>query len=99
MIVGLLGIMKAGGAYVPIDPAYPESRLQYILEDAQIKVLVTQEKLQQKMVIPKFVNVICIDSNRAEIEQEVTTVCTSEVTGDNLAYIIYTSGSTGNQRE
>ena len=48
MIVGLLGIMKAGGAYVPIDPAYPESRLQYILEDAQIKVLVTQEKLQQK---------------------------------------------------
>lgn len=37
MIVGLLGIMKAGGAYVPIDPAYPESRLQYILEDAQIK--------------------------------------------------------------
>ena len=47
MIVGLLGIMKAGGAYVPIDPAYPESRLQYILEDAQIKVLVTQEKLQQ----------------------------------------------------
>lgn len=43
-----LGIMKAGGAYVPIDPAYPESRLQYILEDAQIKVLVTQEKLQQK---------------------------------------------------
>ncbi|HCF52247.1 MAG TPA: non-ribosomal peptide synthetase, partial [Bacillus sp. (in: Bacteria)] len=95
MIVGLLGIMKAGGAYVPIDPAYPESRLQYILEDAQIKVLVTQEKLQQKMVIPTFVNVICIDRNRAEIEQEVTTVCTSEVTGDNLAYIIYTSGSTG----
>lgn len=99
MIVGLLGIMKVGGAYVPIDPAYPESRLQYILEDAQIKVLVTQEKLQQKMVIPKFVDVICIDRNRAEIEQEVTTVCMSEVTGDNLAYIIYTSGSTGNQRE
>ena len=47
------------------------------------------------MVIPTFVNVICIDRNRAEIEQEVTTVCTSEVTGDNLAYIIYTSGSTG----
>ena len=60
MIVGLLGIMKAGGAYVPPDPAYPKSRLQYILEDAQIKVLVTQEKLQQKMVIPTFVNVICM---------------------------------------
>ena len=56
-------------------------------------------KVTTKMVIPTFVNVICIDRNRAEIEQEVTTVCTSEVTGDNLAYIIYTSGSTGNQRE
>lgn len=98
MIVGLLGIMKAGGAYVPIDPAYPESRLQYILEDAQIKVLVTQEKLQQKMVITKSVAVICIDRDREEIEQEVTTVCTSEVMGDNLAYIIYTSGSTGNPK-
>ncbi len=51
------------------------------------------------MVIPKFVDVICIDRNRAEIEQEVTTVCMSEVTGDNLAYIIYTSGSTGNPKE
>ncbi|UQZ47741.1 hypothetical protein C2H92_14490 [Bacillus halotolerans] len=48
MIVGLLGIMKAGGAYVPIDPAYPESRLRYILADAHIEVLVTQEKLQPK---------------------------------------------------
>lgn len=51
------------------------------------------------MVIPKFIDVICIDGNRAEIEQEVTTVCMSEVTADNLAYIIYTSGSTGNPKE
>ena len=55
-------------------------------------------KVTTKMVIPTFVNVICIDRNRAEIEQEVTTVCTSEATGDNLAYIIYTSGSTGNPK-
>ncbi|MDR4248389.1 AMP-binding protein, partial [Bacillus thuringiensis] len=41
---------------------------------------------------------ICIDRNREEIEQKVTTVCTSEVTGDNLAYIMYTSGSTGNPK-
>ncbi|PDZ09110.1 non-ribosomal peptide synthetase [Bacillus pseudomycoides] len=98
MIVGLLGIMKAGGAYVPIDPAYPESRIRYILADAQIEVLVTQDKLQQKMTLPESVNMICIDRDRAAIEQEVTTVCTSEVTSDNLAYIIYTSGSTGNPK-
>ncbi|MEH6979171.1 amino acid adenylation domain-containing protein, partial [Bacillus pseudomycoides] len=98
MIVGLLGIMKAGGAYVPIDPAYPESRIRYILADAQIEVLVTQDKLQQKMTLPESVNMICIDRDRAAIEQEVTTACTSEVTSDNLAYIIYTSGSTGNPK-
>ncbi|MGG3494414.1 amino acid adenylation domain-containing protein [Peribacillus simplex] len=98
MIVGLLGIMKSGGAYVPIDPSYPESRLRYILADAHIEVLVTQEKLPQKMTLPESVDTICIDRDRATIEQEVTTACTSEVTSDNLAYIIYTSGSTGNPK-
>lgn len=61
MIVGLLGIMKSGGAYVPIDPSYPESRLRYILADAHIEVLVTQEKLPQKMTLPESVDMICID--------------------------------------
>ncbi|AMM92983.1 peptide synthetase [Peribacillus simplex] len=98
MIVGLLGIMKSGGAYVPIDPSYPESRLRYILADAHIEVLVTQEKLPQKMTLPESVDMICIDRDRAAIEQEVTTACTSGVTSDNLAYIIYTSGSTGNPK-
>ncbi|TYS39066.1 AMP-binding protein, partial [Bacillus pumilus] len=47
MIVGLLGILKAGGAYVPLDPAYPEKRLQYILEDAGIQILVTESHLTE----------------------------------------------------
>lgn len=42
MIIGLLGILKAGGAYVPLDPAYPKERLTYMVQDAQISVLVTQ---------------------------------------------------------
>ena len=45
MVVGLLGILKAGGAYVPLDPAYPKERLRFMLEDAQVSVLLTQEKL------------------------------------------------------
>ena len=44
MVVGLLGILKAGGAYVPLDPAYPRERLAFMLEDAQVSVVVTQEK-------------------------------------------------------
>src|SRR5207253_5792516 len=46
LVVGLLGILKAGGAYVPLDPEYPAARLEYMLADAGIKVLVTTEKLQ-----------------------------------------------------
>ena len=45
MVVGLLGILKAGGAYVPLDPAYPKERLRFMIEDAQVSVLLTQEKL------------------------------------------------------
>lgn len=41
MIVGVLGILKTGGAYVPLDPTYPEQRLKYTLEDANIKIMVT----------------------------------------------------------
>ncbi|MEW5928134.1 MAG: condensation domain-containing protein, partial [Gemmatimonadota bacterium] len=45
MVVGVLGILKAGAAYVPIDPAYPEDRVAYMLEDAGISVLLTQERV------------------------------------------------------
>jgi non-ribosomal peptide synthetase component F len=45
MVVGLLGILKAGGAYVPLDPSYPRERLEFMLEDAQVAFLVTQENL------------------------------------------------------
>jgi amino acid adenylation domain-containing protein len=45
MVIGLFGILKAGGAYVPLDPAYPRERLEFMLKDAQVSVLLTQAKL------------------------------------------------------
>src|SRR5206468_9437316 len=45
MVVGLLGIQKAGGAYLPLDPTYPKERLAFIMQDAQVQVLITQEEL------------------------------------------------------
>jgi non-ribosomal peptide synthetase component F len=46
LVIGLLAILKAGGAYVPIDPVYPKDRIAFMLEDADVKVLLTQPTLE-----------------------------------------------------
>ena len=94
MIVGLLGILKAGGAYVPLDPSYPQERLNFMLEDAQVSVLLTQENLLKHFA--GFSNpVISIDKDWEIINQEKEDNLKSNLNSDNLAYVIYTSGSTG----
>jgi non-ribosomal peptide synthetase component F len=47
MLVGLLGILKSGGAYLPLDPAYPSERLAFMIEDARLKALLTQQHLER----------------------------------------------------
>ncbi len=79
MVVGLLGILKSGGAYVPLDPAYPKERLDFILEDAQVRVVLTQELLREW----------------AEIATSDPADPASTADPDHPAYVIYTSGSTG----
>jgi amino acid adenylation domain-containing protein/non-ribosomal peptide synthase protein (TIGR01720 family) len=94
MIVGILGILKAGGAYVPIDPSYPIDRISFILTDAQIRILLTQEHIESEL--PTYWGqVICLDSEWEEIAEESTDDPHSNVTANNLVYGIYTSGSTG----
>lgn len=94
MIVGLLGILKAGGAYVPLDPEYPQERLAFMLEDAQVQVLLTQERLIAGL--PEHgAKAVCLDSDWAAIAKGNTDNPVSGVTAWNLAYVIYTSGSTG----
>jgi amino acid adenylation domain-containing protein len=94
MVVGLLGILKAGGAYVPLDAAYPEERLRFMLEDAQVSVLLTQQHLMEKLPA-HGAQVLCLDTDREEIAEHSTQNHSVEVASHNLAYIIYTSGSTG----
>jgi amino acid adenylation domain-containing protein/non-ribosomal peptide synthase protein (TIGR01720 family) len=109
MIVGLLGILKAGGAYVPLDPEYPQERLSFMLEDAQVPVLLTQQQLLEKL--PQHqAQIVCLDTDWQFISQlsqdnalaqlpvgiafgGATSV--ADVQATNLAYVIYTSGSTG----
>ncbi|MGJ5629727.1 non-ribosomal peptide synthase/polyketide synthase [Nostoc sp. CALU 1950] len=94
MIVGLLGILKAGGAYVPLNPEYPQERLTFMLEDTQLSVILTQEKLVNKLG-DRQASVICLDSNWDIINQHTQQNPTTSVKADNLAYVMYTSGSTG----
>ncbi|MEM7595095.1 MAG: amino acid adenylation domain-containing protein, partial [Cyanobacteria bacterium P01_A01_bin.83] len=94
MIVGLLGILKAGGAYVPLAPAYPQERLWSVLSDSQASVLLTQQRLTERLP-QNLAQVICIDSDLCAIAGQNKENLVSKVQSSNLAYIIYTSGSTG----
>ncbi|MGH8000645.1 MAG: amino acid adenylation domain-containing protein, partial [Brasilonema sp.] len=95
MVVGLLAILKAGGAYVPLDPAYPKERLTFMLADAKVSVLLTQQSLLKEL--PQHqAQVICLDSDtQAIIAHQSQENLVSGVQPQNLAYVIYTSGSTG----
>jgi aspartate racemase len=94
MIVGVLGILKAGGAYVPLDPAYPPERLVFMLEDAEVRVLLTQARLVE--FLPKHQGrIVCVDTDWEIIERQSEENPRCNFTPENLAYVIYTSGSTG----
>ena len=93
MLIGILGILLAGGAYVPIDPAYPEERVKYILEDAGIKQLVTQSQLRDKAILKNLTaDILVISDETHATAPDITT------TSDNLAYMIYTSGLQESQK-
>ncbi len=94
MVVGLIGILKAGAAYVPIDPNFPSDRVDYMLDNAQVKLLLTQQRLVEKLPT-QGASVICLDADWHDIAQESQETPSSSVTPDNIAYVIYTSGSTG----
>ncbi|MGM3305324.1 amino acid adenylation domain-containing protein [Anabaena sp. WFMT] len=94
MVIGVLAILKAGGAYVPIDPAYPQERLAYMIEDTQVSILLTQQHLLERLPEHKL-RTICLDTDWEKIDQYSQENPPSEVTAENLAYVIYTSGSTG----
>ena len=94
MIVGLLGILKAGGAYVPLDPNYPSERLTFLLQDTQIPILLTQQRLLARL--PQHdARVICLDSDWKHIVREPRENPVSGTSPEDLVYVIYTSGSTG----
>ncbi len=96
MPVAVLGILKAGGAYIPLDASYPQERLDYMLTDSQVKVLVTQVSLQSRWsTYQDQVQAICLDRDRYLLAEYADQNLKCAVTAQDLAYMIYTSGSTG----
>jgi amino acid adenylation domain-containing protein len=63
MLIGLLGILKAGGCYVPLDPAYPKARLEYLLADSGVSLVLTERALRERLQLEELV------------EQELRTLC------------------------
>jgi amino acid adenylation domain-containing protein len=94
MVVGLFGILKAGGAYVPLDPTYPRERLAFMLDDANVSVLLTQERLLEGLPAHRAI-AVSLDREWEAIARGSDESPASGGSAENLAYVIYTSGSTG----
>ncbi|BAY81647.1 peptide synthetase [Calothrix parasitica NIES-267] len=105
MLIGLLGILKAGGTYIPLDPAFPQERLTFMVEDSGVDFFVTDSKTSP---LTPLLNkergdkaqlyrgeVINVDTNWELIEKQYKENLPVQTNPENLAYIIYTSGSTG----
>ncbi len=97
LVVAIVGVLKAGAAYLPLDPAYPEARLAFMVEDAAVAAAVTVEPLRRRL--PDLPAVICLDAaaDPRPLAPHGTphTAPADVAAADNLAYVIYTSGSTG----
>lgn len=97
LLIAILGILKAGGGYVPLDPNYPTDRLEFILRDARVPIVLTSSAISGRVPVAG-VTYLSIDEGPESTGGDATSGdprLETAPTGDNLAYIIYTSGSTG----
>ncbi|MGE5400377.1 MAG: amino acid adenylation domain-containing protein, partial [Ignavibacteriales bacterium] len=92
MIIAVLGVLKSGAAYVPIDTSIPDDRLNYIVADSGLKIIITQSIYDEKV---RGLNTINIDTEWDIIAKEDSSNTSSVCFQEDLAYVIYTSGSTG----
>ena len=93
MVVGFLGVLKAGGAYLPLDSTHPRERLTFMLNEAQVSIVVSTETLAARL--PEVLkHVVCLNRD-ADMLQHPASNPSQDVHPNNLAYVLYTSGSTG----
>jgi amino acid adenylation domain-containing protein len=92
MVVAALATMKSGGAYVPMDSEYPVRRLEFMLQDTQLRVLITDRQIAQMLPSGDW-QLLIVDQEQTD--QPPQTPPAVDIGAENLAYVIYTSGSTG----
>ncbi|GER90128.1 hypothetical protein KDW_42900 [Dictyobacter vulcani] len=97
MLVSILAILKIGGAYVPLDPDYPVHRLEFIIQDSNIALLITQQSILERLQL-KETHHLRLDTEQTAIEQESSANLNTSIAAEQPAYLIYTSGSTGNPK-
>ncbi len=93
MIVCLLAILKAGCVYLPLDPEYPRDRIEFMVDDADAKILLVSQKYNKAYTTRA--RELIIDEILSSLNEQPTPYRDEPVTPADLAYIIYTSGSTG----
>ena len=93
VLVAILAVLKAGGAYIPIAPDYPDDRIEYMLKDSNVKILLTEKQYIKRIsTIPKSID---INLNNKDIYSKNKKNKKNISKPEDLAYLIYTSGSTG----
>ncbi|HSU17580.1 non-ribosomal peptide synthase/polyketide synthase [Longimicrobium sp.] len=94
LVVALLGVLAAGGAYVPLDPAYPRERLGWMMEDAEIPLVLTESHLADRLP-EDAAALFLLDRERGALAAESSDAPESGAVPGNLSHVIFTSGSTG----
>ena len=94
-MIALIAIVKAGGAYVPVDVGHPESEQRYIIEEAQVRVVLCERGWNEKVSVRGAARVVCVEEEQKEIEEESESNPEREGGVWNVSHIMYTSGSTG----
>jgi non-ribosomal peptide synthetase-like protein len=97
-IIAILACLKAGAAYVPIDPTHPDDRIRYIIEEAELSLVICEEALARRISSVFDGELLLLDRSAAEIAAQLTARLAridTGITSDDLCYVIYTSGTTG----
>jgi aspartate racemase len=95
LLISLLAVLKAGAAYLPLDHTYPAARLSFMLEDAEVQILLTESELQASIPATEHLTVLSLDLLDTTLASYSVENAKTQVEPQNLAYVIYTSGSTG----